>query len=104
VCRFVALTLRTAAPLCLGDVHIWVNDDVLGSCRCGDCVPNFKPGGVLGPTGVLFDDLLGNSGTVGVTQSVDHGDFERDIHALTLVDLVNHFNRIRPGLKSVGFE
>ena len=81
----------------LGDVDIGVHDDVLGGCGLGDIVPDLETGSVLCPARVLFDNLLGYASTIGVAQGVDHGDFERNIFALTIVNLVNHFDRIGPG-------
>jgi len=94
------LTLRAAAPLGLGDVDIGVHDDVLGRCCLGDIVPDLEAGGILCPARVLFDDLFGHASAIGVAQGIDHGDFERDVLALTVVDLVNHLDRIGPGIMS----
>ena len=77
-------------------MDIGVNDDVLSGRGSGNGIPDLEAGSVLCPAGVSLNDLLGHSGTVGVAQSVDHGDFEGDVHALTLIDLVHHFDRICP--------
>ena len=90
------LTSRATAPLGFGDVDIGVHDDVLGSCCGGDSIPDLKPGGVLGPARVLLNDLFGYASAVGVAQGIDHGNFKWNIHALTVVDLVDHFDCICP--------
>jgi hypothetical protein len=97
-CISERFTFRAAAPLSLGDVDIGVHDDVLGGCCLGDIVPDLEAGRILCPARVLFDDLLRNARAIGVSQGVDHGDFERNILALTVVDLVNHLDRIGPGM------
>jgi hypothetical protein len=86
--------------LSLGDVDIGVHNDVLGGCRLGDVVPDLETSGILSPARVLFDDFLGHASTIGVAQGVDHGDFERNIFALTFVNLVNHLDRIGPSRMS----
>lgn len=81
-------------------MDVGVHDDVLGGCGLGDIVPDLETGGILSPTRVLFDDLLGHASTIGVAQGVDHGDFEWNIFALAVVNLVNHLDRIGPGMVS----
>jgi hypothetical protein len=84
--------------LSLGDVDVGMHDDVLGGCRLGDIVPDLESRGILCPARVLFDDLLGHASTIGVSQGIDHGDFERDVLALTVVNLVNHLDGIGPNI------
>lgn len=81
-------------------MDVGVDHDVLGGGCLGDIVPDLETSCVLGPAGVLFDDLLGNASAIGVAQGVDHGDFERNVFTLTFVNLVNHFDRIGPGMVS----
>jgi len=78
------------------DVHIWVNVDVLRRGGGGDGIPDLEASRVLGPAGVLLDDLLGDLGSVGVTQGGDHRDFERNVHSLTVVYLIDHLDRVGP--------
>jgi hypothetical protein len=78
------------------DVHIRVNIDVLCRRGGGNRIPDLEASCVLGPAGVLLDDLLGDLGSVGVAQGVDHGDFERNVHALTVVYLIDHLDRVGP--------
>lgn len=98
VVRCRKLTFRAAAPLRLGDVDIGVHDDVLGGCGLGDIVPDLETGSILCPARILFDDLLSHASAIGVAQSIDHGNFERNVLALTVVDLVNHLDRIGPAM------
>jgi hypothetical protein len=93
------LTGRAAAPLSLMDVHIWVHKDVLCSGGGGNRIPDLETSGVLGPAGVLLNDLLGDLSSVDVAQGVDHGDFERNVHSLTIVHLINHLDRVGPAFE-----
>ena len=77
-----------------------MHDDVLGGSSLGDIVPDLETGGILSPAGVLFNDLLGHASAIGVAQGIDHGDFERNVLALTLVNLVNHLDRVGSGMMS----
>jgi hypothetical protein len=92
------ITVRAATPLCFVDVHIRVHKDVLGRSGGSDGIPDFEASRVLGPAGVLLNDLLGDLGSVGVAQGIDHGDFERNVHALTVVYLIDHLDRVGPAL------
>lgn len=77
-----------------------MHNDVLGGSSLGDIVPDLESSGILSPARVLFDDLLGHTSAIGVAQGVDHGDFKRNVLALTLVNLVNHLDRVCPGIVS----
>jgi hypothetical protein len=81
-------------------VNVGVHDDVLGGCCLGDIVPDLETRSIFCPARVLFDDLFGHASAIGVAQGIDHGDFERNVLALTVVNLVNHLDRIGPGMMS----
>ena len=81
-------------------MDIGVHDDVLGRRCLGDIVPDLETGSILCPARVLFDDLFGHASAIGVAQCIDHGDFERDVLALTVVNLVNHLDRVGPDMVS----
>ena len=91
-------TGRTTAPLCFVDVDIGVHKDVLCRRRGGDCIPDLEASRVLGPAGVLLNNLLGDLGSVDVAQGSDHGDFERDVHSLAVVDFIDHLD-VSPEVK-----
>lgn len=80
------------------DVYIRVYKDVLRRSGFGNRIPNLEASGVLGPAGVLLNDLLGDLGSVDVAQCVDHGDFERNVHSLTVVYLIDHLDRVGPAV------
>lgn len=84
-----------AAPLRLAHMHVRVDVDSPVERRLGDAVPYLEAAGVLGPALVLRDHLLRDLCAVLVAQTGDHGDFERDVAAVALVDLVHHLNGVR---------
>jgi predicted protein tyrosine phosphatase len=78
------------------DVDIGVHKDVLCRSGGGNRVPDLEASCVLGPAGILLNDLLGDLGSVDVAQSGDHGDFERNVHSLAVVDFIDHLDRVGP--------
>lgn len=77
-------------------MHIRVDEDVLGRSGFGNVIPDLETSTVLRPTGVLLNDLLGHLGAIGVAESIDHANFERDVQAITLVYLIDHLDCIGP--------
>lgn len=94
--RWQTLTGRAAAPLCFVDVDIRVDKNILCRSGGGDCIPDLEASRVLGPAGVFLNDLLGDLGSIDVAQAVDHGDLERNVHSLTIVDLIDHLDSVGP--------
>lgn len=53
-----------AAPLCFADVHIGVNEDVLGLGDLSNVVPDLEAGSVFVESRILGNDLVGHLGAV----------------------------------------
>lgn len=53
-----------AAPLCFADVHVRMDEDVLGLGDLSNVVPDLEAGGVFVESRVLSDDLVGYLGAV----------------------------------------
>lgn len=83
-----------ATPLRLTDVHVWVDEDSLRAGNFRDVRPNLETGRRAGPGWVLFYDCICDFRAVLVAESHYHGDFERHVFAASIVDLVDHFDRI----------
>lgn len=53
-----------AAPLCFTDVHVRMDEDVLGLGDLSNVVPDLEAGGVFVERRVLGNDLVGHLGAV----------------------------------------
>lgn len=83
-----------AAPLCLSNVHVRADKDAFGSGNASDIAPDLEASGLRSPTWVFLNDLVGDFSTVDVSKGIDHGDLERHIFAVAIVDLVDHLDGV----------
>lgn len=91
-----AAVVVRAAPLRLAHVHVRVDENALFQCLVGNAGPDLEARRLGRPPGVVGHDVVGHLGSVFVAQRQNHGYFQRDVGAVSLVDIVNHLNGIAP--------
>jgi len=91
----IPVRVRTAG-LRLSHVRVRVDEDALPGCQSRNVVPDLKTGGVSRPDRISCHDIVRNPRAISVAQGTDQGELEWNIGAASVVDLVDHLDRIRP--------
>lgn len=94
-------TCIITTPLRLANMHIRMDVNLPTCSDLGNPVPDLKPRRILRPAGVLRDDLTGDFGPVLHPESLDHGDFKRNIGAIAIVDFVDGLVGVRSSIRSM---